>query len=229
MKLAYLFHGHSRTWDRCYQSFFNNLYSVAPGDIFIHTWDTVNAITGSHWNGWNDLQGEHLELSKKKIDATGISQAYQPKCLIIDQHPEVDISWCEFSDVTTKANYAVKHMLYSSRKAFEVAKEYDEYDVYFDLRMDIYFDSGLDINELFSGKLMTAKGMNTDLFMFGNKSLMDTKTGYYYDVEDYWYKNERFKTTGYEAALISYLAEKGIHQGSGWTESNLNWRCVRLF
>lgn len=229
MKLAYLFHGHSRTWNQCYQSFFDNLYAVQPGDIFIHTWDTVNAQTGSHWNGWVDLKGQHLDISNQKIDATGILNAYEPTSLIIEPHPPVDISWCEFVDTTTKANYAVKNMLYSSRKAFEAAKNHNDYDYYFDLRMDIYFDSKLDVNEFYTEKIMTPKGFNTDLFMFGNKTLIDTKTRYYYDIEEYWYRHERFKTMGYESALISYLAEKGIYYGSGWTESNLNWRFIRPF
>jgi hypothetical protein len=36
MKIAYIFSGHSRTWEQCHTNFFNNIYNILPGDIFIH-------------------------------------------------------------------------------------------------------------------------------------------------------------------------------------------------
>jgi hypothetical protein len=38
MKIAYIFHGHARTWETCYQSFFDNIFNFDYCDL---QWDLI--------------------------------------------------------------------------------------------------------------------------------------------------------------------------------------------
>lgn len=232
MKVAYIFHGHSRTWKECSQSFFDNVFSVAPGDIFIHTWDKVNALTGSYWNGWKDLEGEAHRISSQLTDLNGIYETYKPKILISEEHPVVDVSQFNDPRINFKATYAVRHMLFSRRKVFEAAKQYGNYDVYFNTRLDIKYFSKLDINELNSGKLLvpTDQYGRYDIFMFGPEKYIDIHSRFAYDLEDFWYKSNLYQTNiFYENVLQNYISQKGLRFGLEIFHSNLKFDMVRLF
>lgn len=214
MKVAYIFHGHSRNWDGAYQNFFNNVYSVVPGDIFIHTWDTTNPPFGSHWKNWNDLNETELALANKVPDFSKIYEAYKPKILMIEKNKEPDFTnYPEYPHNSSfKSRLGVKSMLESSRKIFEAAKNYGNYDKFFSTRLDINYVSLFDQNEFYINDVLAPNPALIDIWMMGNLEQMDIKTQYLNHIDEYWFKHPSFAndSIGYEDSLKSYLADKGI-------------------
>ena len=74
MKIAYIITGHLRTIDKCYKSFFKNIY-VENSDIYIHTWSTVDMKTRS-WHKYKCRMKYNIE-DKLKL--------YKPKDYIIEK------------------------------------------------------------------------------------------------------------------------------------------------
>lgn len=219
MKIAYIFHGHSRTWEQCYQNFFDNVYSVAPGDIFIHTWDRINAKSGSHWNGWEDqTQGVLEEKSSKTIDFEGIKKSYNPKHIIVETDRGTDYLKSRYNKHIPNSHLGVKNMLESSLKAFEMARQYEKYDKYFSTRLDINYLSKLDINELNSSNLLIPKTAYDgkypyifDIWTAGSEEQLETKTNFYNAIDDYWYNyTDNFHAYIYECALKQYYNDNKI-------------------
>lgn len=230
MKIAYIFHGHSRTWDQCYESFFDNIFSSAPGDIFIHTWDRRNTRLGAPWNGWNPLEGENLRISQEYTDISKIFQIYKPKVMIVEEDFGVDDSFLpeHLRNLnTTKPHLGTKNMLYQSRKIFEEANKFENYDRFFSTRMDILYPSKFDIEEIKDDKLRIPKDNNLDLWMFGTKEQIDIKTNYYYNIDDYWINTGL--TSFYEVHLERYLNDNNIFRGKNMVPSNLDCKIIRLF
>jgi hypothetical protein len=226
MKVAYIFHGHARTWDKAYQNFFNNVYSVVPGDIFIHTWDTTNPAFGSWWNSWNDLNEEQLAIANKTPDFSGIYEAYKPKILMIEKNKEPDFTnypdYPQSSGI--KSHLGVKSMLESSRKAFEAARNYGDYDKFFSTRLDLNYISLFDKDEFYSDKIMAANGGAFDLWMMGNLEQMDIKTQYFNHIDEYFFSN--INSTPYEDSLKLYLISKEIKD---WQSSKASTTIPRVF
>lgn len=230
MKVAYIFHGHSRAWDRAYQNFFNNVYSVAPGDIFIHTWDTTNPAFGSYWKDWNDLNETELSLANKVPDFSKIYEAYKPKVLLIEKNKEPDFTnYPEYPHNSSfKSRLGVKSMLESSRKIFEVARNYGNYDKFFSTRLDINYTSLFDKNEFYSNNVVIPNPIQIDIWMMGNLEQMDIKTQYLNHIDEYWFKHPLFANNGigYEDCLRSYLFDKEI---KSFQNSNSSFTISRIF
>ena len=212
MKIAYIFHGHARTWKQCYKNFFDNVYTVAPGDIFIHTWNRTSPIVGSYWNGWGYLTGTALELASATPDISGILEAYKPKMLIVEQDRLPDLSrYKDSSEIPSKAPgcLGVKLMLESSRKAFEAMKSYGVYDRVFSTRLDLNYQSKLSIDEVHSDRLIAAGSSGAyDIWMMGTTEQMDIKTQYITHVDTYWY--DRDINLDYETTLHNYLQDNNL-------------------
>jgi hypothetical protein len=184
------------------------VYSQIPGDIFIHTWNTVNTNRGSYWNGWDDLTGKNLEESSKLADISGIHASYNPKILYIEQDkdPNVPIEYIKDHHFS-RANLGVKNMLEGSRKIFEIARNYKKYDIYFSTRMDINYTEKFKVEELSKDHILCSNSRPDgiyDIWMAGPENYMDVKTKYYYFIDDYWYK-KNYNEIFYESALKEYL------------------------
>jgi hypothetical protein len=234
MKVAYIFHGHARTWQQTYSSFFLNVFQQAPGDIFIHTWgDKINPAIGSHWNGWGDLNEEQLAISNTPVDLSSIFQIYKPKIMIAETDPGIDNYWhlvpeSVKDDIGTKAKLGVKNMLNGSRKIFEAAINYGTYDYIFQSRMDILYTTPLDITEFTTVGVRKCQGLANDIWMFGSVDHFNIKTNYYKHINDYWLKNEGSQSivhTSYEDHLRRYLTDNGVPM----LDSNLQFQTIRLF
>jgi len=219
MKIAYIFHGHSRTWKQCYQNFFDNIFSVLPGDIFIHTWDKVNAQTGSHWNGWkNETNTKLAEESSKLADIEGIAKAYNPKHMMVEPDPGTDHLQKNYNKIISAPHLGVKNMLHSCLKAFNTARQHGKYDRYFSTRMDINYLSKLDVTELQSPKLLVPKtaydGTHPyifDIWTIGSEEQLKIKTNFYNAIDQYWYNiTENFHSYIYEQALKTYYTDNNI-------------------
>jgi hypothetical protein len=233
MKIAYIFHGHSRTWNQCYQNFFNNVFSIAPGDIFIHTWDRVNAKSGSHWNGWEEQVSQKLEEESSKIlDLGGIIKAYNPKHITVETDTGVDHLKEKYKKQIPNPHLGAKRMLESCLKCFNTAKQHGNYDVYFSTRLDINYLSKLNIEELHSKKLIIPKTVYDgthpyifDIWSVGNESQFNIKTKFYDAIDNYWYyATDNFHSYIYEQALKKYYNDNNIETQT----SNLQYCAPRI-
>lgn len=231
-KIAYIFHGHARTWESCYSSFFENIFSENPGDIFIHTWNKLNTQIGQHWAKYQNLTDEQIALSNSLVDIEKIKEVYKPVQIFVEPDPGITLS--ESDDNQKKAAHGVKNMLYGSRKAFEYAKNHNKYDIFFSLRLDILWESKLvdidsfDTNTLWCPILQWAGGQRRawDVFMFGTQEQIDIKTQYLYNIDKYWFNdNTNPENTLYEDALTNYLTDNKIN----YNDPNITWRLNRLF
>ena len=168
MKIAYMFHGHSRTWQECHQSFFDNVYSVFPGDIFIHTWDRVNSKYGSFWNkNLGYLNDEHEEISSRTLDLDGIRKTYNPKCMIVETDRGMETAFDECPGLisginATPAHIGAYNMVKSQYNAFKLAEYYGPYDRYFSLRLDLLFTTKMDAVDLEEDNFMMVPPTFTD-------------------------------------------------------------------
>lgn len=231
MKIAYLFCGHSRTWRRCYQDFFRNVFSQAPGDIYIHTWDKVSCKTGSYWNGWADLVGEQLAIATSPIDVDGIVEAYNPVKILVE--PDQQISEDAIHpDMRYRANLGVRIVLGSARKVFEMACENGSYDKMFLTRLDIQYTSKFDVTELHTNKLICSRndhlishGGTSDLWMVGTQEQIDIRTQYVNRIDEYWYNVPEYNNHSPELAFAQYLRDNNIE----YQPSNLTCNIPRIF
>lgn len=228
MKIAYVFHGHARTWEKCHQAFFDNVFSVAPGDIFMHTWHTTNASVGSHWNTWSDLDDELLKKSSELIDTSAIHRTYKPKLLMIEEDLGVDETGYQ-PHPRMKAYLGGKNMLNGARKVFVQAMSYDKYDRVFSTRMDILYENKLDINELSDPLLICHNhsypdNIAFDLWMHGTPNDIDIKSQYLYFYDQMFLNNPNLGMLWYEPVFSHYLSERGIK----FKKSSLNCCIPRI-
>lgn len=239
-KIAYIFHGHSRTWAKCHENFFKNVYSQLPGDIFIHTWDKVNASQGSYWSptGYSlTLPDKQLQISNQTPDITGIYKTYNPKVLIIEPDRKPDLNILNgvnhtFSE-STFSHLGVKNMLYQSIVMFDIATGYDKYDYIFSTRLDIDYPvliSADEIELMLNSNSITVPWIRpdsiSDIWMFGPTDLMKIKTDYYQHVDNFWLKKySDLNAVTYETALLDYLNHHSVSVRSTKLPSNM----IRLF
>jgi hypothetical protein len=230
MKIAYIFHGHARTWETCYQSFFDNIFNFNPGDVFIHTWNKKNPQFSSHWSNYNELSENQLIISKETINFNEINKIFKPKRMIIEDDPGVQI---QTSNNKIRSMHGVKNMLHSSKTIFEEAKNYDDYDLFFSLRLDILWKSKLIIDNNFNKNILWCpilqwpggKKMAWDVYMIGSKSTIDIKTSYLFHIDNYWLNKENCESILYEDALTDYLIDNKIN----FDYCDLQWDLIRLF
>jgi hypothetical protein len=223
MKVAYIFRGHSRTWYKCHENFFKNVFSIVPGDIFIHTWDATNSIFGSHWNGFNPLNKEQLEISNAVPNFNDIYNIYKPKVFIIESDKCKNI---KNQSNLISCHLGLLHMLDGSKKICEEAINYDNYDYIFETRLDINYTSKLDLTEFNSKNLVCPieDGMLFDFWMFGSTDNMKIKINFFNNVKSYWY-DKNPELICYEHALENYLKDNNLP----YIKSSLQYHAPRLF
>lgn len=233
-KIAYLFHGHSRTWKQCYQSFFDNVYSELPGDIYIHTWDTTNSLYRSCWNGgvnYEKFEGDSLKIVSEIPDFQNIYNVYKPKIFIIEPNRAPDLSILDSEKQKNDlkpAHLGTKNMLYQSKTLFDIANTQEKYDYFFSTRMDLFYKNKLTEEEkieMFQPKILTCSDLYMDVWMFGDEESMKIKTDYFYNIDKYWFnQNINFFTQTYEYCLFAYLKDNKIPQRA----SSLKFEFIRL-
>lgn len=241
MKIAYLFHGHSRTWKDCYQSFFDNVYSVAPGDVYIHTWDRVNSKYGSFWNGnFGPLVGEQEDISSKTLDLDNIKRIYNPKHMIVETDRGIELPLQEYPQLAninvTLSHIGAYNMVRAQNYVFRLAESCGNYDRYFSCRFDLFFNNKLDKNELFYEEYMMVPPTFTDyndprtemifdIFAFGTKHTMSVRADFYNHIWEYWYSKNNLDSYFLEHAATKYFRDNGLKA----KPSNLTFDVKRLF
>jgi hypothetical protein len=238
MKIAYLFHGHMRSWDKCYQSFFDNVFSVATGDIYIHTWDRINSKYGSFWNeNPNDeLANEYEKISSTQINLDTIEKAYNPKHIIVERDTGIDLPLAKLpKNITNNSNISLAHIaVYNMVKAqsdvFNLSTMYGEYDVYFSLRPDLFFKSKFDTEYFLpTNNMKVPNTLNEhfvlDVYAFGDKNSMSIRANFVNNIYEYWYSKPNLYRYCIEHAATKYYNDNRIPI----KKINLEWEFVRIF
>tara|TARA_E500000178_G_C16980413_1_gene735492 strand:- start:29 stop:700 length:672 start_codon:yes stop_codon:yes gene_type:complete len=136
MKIAFLITGHLRTIDKCYESFFKNVY-IDNSDIYIHTWDS----TDSKIKVW------HKHKFKKKFNIEEkIKKIYKPKDYIIEKQDLTINTRLKKKEINV-SNISHYYSFYSLIKCYELLKKSNiEYDLIIKIRPDLFFKEKLPIN-----------------------------------------------------------------------------------
>ncbi|OEV72053.1 hypothetical protein AJY52_00790, partial [Campylobacter lari] len=139
-RLAIHLYGHMRTYEKTYQSFYQNIIEINEKDgwnidIFIHTWDVFNRTDPNIWHAKDNLFPTITGKKLSSDDKINIIKIYQPKKYIIEVDPNKPAGRYE-----------------SVRKAMNLRKEYEEemniaYDIYLTTRPDLLFLNPLRIDE----------------------------------------------------------------------------------
>ena len=132
-KIAILFFGHLRTYEKTYKYFVKNLLNpqIKSGyevDIFLHTWDELSSAKGSHYEHKKHLK-INSDINDKPLseqDRLNIINFYSPKAYLIEQRKP------EFNQVTSRERLA------KLCKDYELEQNF-KYDYYFFTRPDILF------------------------------------------------------------------------------------------
>lgn len=242
MKVAYIFCGHSRTWDKCYASFFDKIYSVFPGDIFIHTWDRINARSGSWWNKFSKeiLDADLQYLSGQPTPVEKLREVFKPVSLTVEPDP----SWTDSSYQWAKDKYSgkidfnhpmcipklgIKFVLRVLSKTLDKVMSYDNYERIFCTRLDLFHLNRIDYNEFSIPKLIVSKTQYSnanyiqDIFFHSVPDIIKSRIELYNDIDNIWY-DQNFVEIDYETALTQYLKQKNLQT----MESSLKFQIPRI-
>jgi hypothetical protein len=197
----------------------------------MHLWDTTNSIIGSWWNDWEDFTGEKLQLSEKIIDVNYIKNIYDPKKLLVEKNKSVDDKNYDYHP-SLRANLAVKNVLESHKKAYELIDNPDSYDKIFCTRLDIKYESKLQLEELENEYLLypefprlDAVDLVSDLWLIGNPEQIKTKINIVNSIDDLWYSKSDFNSIPFEKIVTDYLISNNIK----YKHSNLKYSVPRIF
>ncbi|HED6632644.1 TPA: hypothetical protein SHD19_000799, partial [Campylobacter coli] len=151
-RLAIHLYGHVRTYEKTYQSFYQNIIEVNKRDgwnidIFMHTWDVFNITDPNIWHAKDNLFPTMTGKKLSSKDKLNIINIYQPKKYIIEEDPGKPAGRYE-----------------SVRKAMELRREYEKemkilYDIFLTTRPDLLFLNPLRIDE-YLNLYKTQKNLN---------------------------------------------------------------------
>lgn len=228
MKLAYCFVGHVRTYKQTYQNFFRNVFSQAPGDIFIHTWSETSNVNNS-W--WVDMQGNRkfIEDARKPVNIQEIIDIYKPKEILVE--PQRSLLPVPGWEKQKHDAYALKIIYESLRKSVNMAIKHGPYDRIFTQRMDMNCLTKFDPKELNSDRLFVAPhsqfldmGACSDIWGHGTQRQMDIWANFYWRIEELVYFANNKSVHG-ELAFHRYLKSHNIPI----SVSKLNFQIIRMF
>lgn len=94
LKIAVLFYGHLRTFEKCAKSVRKNLLDLYDCDVFMHTWSTFDHDTKT-WHKFKNSNAKRLIVPKIEK----IKKIYTPKNLKIEEQNYEDIGLITFNDV----------------------------------------------------------------------------------------------------------------------------------
>ncbi len=206
LKIAYCFGGHVRTFEQCFPTFQKHIFSKAPGDIFIHTWNELTSMTPSWWN--------KEPRKKQPLPREKVLELYKPKSYIIEESRAILPIPCPDPWVS-KYGHAAKHSYESALKTFNLAKSHGPYDMYFLIRFDLSWQSDLDMKEMQDTKYLymnkftylNKQGAYSDIFSFGNKENTEKRLNWYWYIDQNYYLKANSISHEYEMSNY-YKKEK---------------------
>ena len=202
MKVAYCFSGHLRTFDKTYEKISKNILKILPGDIFIHTWDTLgNNSTKAWWSG-DEKYGQKID--EKTIDE--LNRLYHPVKTSIEEQSKLlkhekllKHDFTEFNASRQGEFQNLFSMWYSIHSSNKLRLEYEKqnhikYDIVFRMRFDILPLSIIDLNQIedFSS-LYVVRNDNSylvnaisDLFAYSSPEIMNKYCELYNHLEEFF-------------------------------------------
>ena len=152
LRIAYCFSGHLRTFERTVASFQQNLLAIAPGDVFMHTWDTLGGIGRTHWGGDPD---DHVTQYLSQETCSLVASLYNPVSFEIESHSLATRMVSPRYDASNPSSLSefIYLMWYGMLRADQLRREYEKlyafrYDRVVRLRPDLVFDTQLNIEQL---------------------------------------------------------------------------------
>lgn len=150
MRVAIQVFGHLRTFSRCVESLRTNLLDRYPQhDVFLHTWDRMEAETVSH----------HAPVcDPTPVDAdviASVKQAYRPTRMTIEHQSPREMGHLSFSGGKRISISGIRYMFSSMQRANRLRESYSadtgvEYDVVVAVRPDIALYRPLDLEAFLS-------------------------------------------------------------------------------
>jgi hypothetical protein len=173
-KICLLLHGHVRTFEKTHKSL-ENIDNFLNVDIFIHTWDTLDRLTPSHYENENENKAEAINLDK-------IKQIYKPKDICVGTQTFKDPNkTCPYNKLSYEGH---KYYFESFYKANEMKKKYEKannfkYDLVIKSRPDVIFKTCLDLKTIDKDTtylLGNPVNKNVDLHSVSNFRALDVMT-----------------------------------------------------
>ena len=230
MKVAYCFSGLLRTFDKTYEKISKNILKILPGDIFIHTWDTLgNNSTKTWWSG-DEKYGQKIE--NKIIDE--VNRLYDPaKILIEEQSKLLKHDYTEYNSSRKgefQNTFSMWYSIYSSNKLrLEYEKQnHIKYDVVFRMRFDMLPLNTIDLNQvedfssLYVGKNDNCYLVNaiSDIFAYSSPEIMNKYCELYNNLKEFYL----IPNLGSEIGFTKYIKHCKINV----KPSNLNMSLLRI-
>lgn len=200
MKVAVCLSGQLRTFEKTYESIYNNIISTNSADVFIHSWDT-----GSHEYGIDKrrVYTNSLDMLDKVVDL------YKPKKYLFEKPKDfsnmytlhVTEPWINtIREITPDIDNAEKHiinqtcgMFYSIYKCNNLKNEYsDECNIHYDavirLRFDLNVDYPIHVKDLDLKKInyhaySQPDGIINDWMNIGNTYVMNIYSSIFLNLE----------------------------------------------
>lgn len=219
MKVALVFSGHLRGFEKTFQSIEKSILKPFSPDVFFHLWDSIGVPTAKGNTDRNFL----VQKSGEKVET--IQSLYNPKEVVIEE--DITPQFIQAADhipiPADQRKWVPDHlgcrlsMFYKIYKGNLLRKEYEEknnikYDLIIRCRTDLLFTTELkphlfqDENCLYSpiiGKYL--KGGINDQFAIAHPSIMDTYCSLYPDLLSYM---EKSVTVPRPEAYLGYHLKK---------------------
>jgi len=150
MRVAVQIFGHLRTFSRCVDSLRANLLDRYPGhDVFLHTWDRMDADTVSHHTPVCDPTPVSTEI------IAAVKEGYRPTRMMIEHQRPREMGNLTFSNGKRISISGIHYMFSSMHRANRLRESYSaetgvDYDVVVAVRPDIALYRPLDLGAFLS-------------------------------------------------------------------------------
>jgi len=150
VRIALCINGQPRTWERCYQNWFDSIFPGVEKDVFFHLWDynslpsVINSTPGAPPNYNNKISEDEklrivdaLKPKKYKFDDNDQPNGHDEPSFL-NEFVKIPLGWW------------CRNQYYSLWYASQLKRQYElennfEYDIVFRIRTDLVFDKLVDV------------------------------------------------------------------------------------
>ena len=222
-KIAFLLHGHMRSFEFTHQSFnavLNDLKTKYECDVFIHTWNELEPRTPTWHEGY-------LKVQSIDVDEDRILSIYDPvRCLVEKQ----DIKNPDRTIFHNQCEEGVLYAQYSRYKVNELKKQYEKlhdfrYDIVIVSRPDIIYYQNFLHEELQNHEFLWVSqvflGGGSDILFASNSEKIDKVC------EFYNHFHETPKSHNVESTLENYLRTVNLQKKTSRYCMPRDWKITR--
>ena len=211
MRTALLIYGHMRTYQATVESLKKNIIDILNPDVFIHTWDEIEARTPS----WHSEHMNVFPLSEDHINK--IKVFYDHKNILIESQ-----NVTERSCITTPNNNisldGQKFMLESIKKANRLKTDYEEendfkYDLVVKIRPDIMLFTNIPIPKSIESNRFYVGSNNRisacDIISFSESHVMDAVSTAIDFFDEFYVERARNETLSH-TSYVDFVSSLGF-------------------